>query len=324
MEVLLALGQVLGRDGDDLERMRAETMRERGWVRPPSGLVRQRRRRIARSPCPSPSRSRPPCPSRRPCRCPSRRPCRCPSRRPCLSPPPTAPTCRGTASAARPEGLLSWAWALQRLAGAHNYWLATTDADGGRPPGRGLGGLRSGGALCFSTAALSRKGRNLTRDPRCTLSPEGAVESVVVRGDARRVTEPDAVLRISAANAGEVRLGRARGEPALRRGAVQCHRPDRAGRALHHQRHPLALPGLGAGRLTRRLRPPARGSTARNIASVPCRCGHSCTVGPVAEVGQPAGRQRPGVEQLHVGPRAGGPPRPPSTRVSTMCGEQVT
>jgi predicted house-cleaning noncanonical NTP pyrophosphatase (MazG superfamily) len=30
MEVLLALGQVLGCDGDDLERMRAETVRERG------------------------------------------------------------------------------------------------------------------------------------------------------------------------------------------------------------------------------------------------------------------------------------------------------
>ena len=36
-------------------------------------------------------------------------------------------------------------------------------------------------------------------------------------------------------------------------------------------------------------------ASAKNIASVPCRCGHSCTVGPAPRSGTP-GEQRPGVD----------------------------
>ena len=39
----------------------------------------------------------------------------------------------------------------------------------------------------------------------------------------------------------------------------------------------------------------SRRSSAQNIASVPCRCGHSCTVGPAPEVGHP-GERRAGVD----------------------------
>ena len=44
---------------------------------------------------------------------------------------------------------------------------------------------------------------------------------------------------------------------------------------------------------------------------MPCRCGHSWTVGPSPSPGIPAGRQRPGVQQLDRVPAAQ-PPRPPS------------
>ena len=66
-----------------------------------------------------------------------------------------------------------------------------------------------------------------------------------------------------------------------------------------------------------------RRSRARNIASVPCRCGHSWTCGPVAEVGY-AGQQRSRVlERLDVG-RGGQRPAATTSRVSARCGEQVT
>ena len=42
---------------------------------------------------------------------------------------------------------------------------------------------------------------------------------------------------------------------------------------------------------------PVRRSRARNIASVPCRCGHSCTVGPGPRSGTP-GQAGPGVQLL--------------------------
>ena len=51
----------------------------------------------------------------------------------------------------------------------HTCWLATINADGS-PHVTGVGALWTDGCFWFETGQKSRKGRNLARDPRCTLS----------------------------------------------------------------------------------------------------------------------------------------------------------
>jgi len=113
---------------------------------------------------------------------------------------PQRPYMPGYGISPGPEGLLTWEWALGRLSTSHNYWLATTDSDGA-PHLAAVWAVWFDDQLCFSTGRRSRKGRNLAADPRCSLSCESAVESVVLRGRARRVVEPDELGRLLAAYA---------------------------------------------------------------------------------------------------------------------------
>jgi PPOX class probable F420-dependent enzyme len=110
------------------------------------------------------------------------------------------------------EGLLPWEWAVARLSTSHNYWLATTDADGA-PHLAAVWAVWFDDQLCFSTGARSRKARNLAADPRCSLSPESAVESLVVRGLARRVLDPAELADLVAAYAAKYGDGVPPGEP---------------------------------------------------------------------------------------------------------------
>ena len=74
----------------------------------------------------------------------------------------------------------------------HTCWLATIDLDG-RPHVTGIGALWSDGAFWFETGRTSRKGCNLERDPRCTLSVATSDFDLVVEGRAALVTDPHAV-----------------------------------------------------------------------------------------------------------------------------------
>ncbi len=80
----------------------------------------------------------------------------------------------------------------------HTCWLATIDADGS-PHVTGIGALWSDGAFWFETGRTSRKGRNIERDPRCTLSVATSEFDLVVDGRAELVTDPGTV----AARAGQ-------------------------------------------------------------------------------------------------------------------------
>src|ERR1019366_6745898 len=51
----------------------------------------------------------------------------------------------------------------------HTCWLATINRDGS-PHLTGVGALWADGTFWFETGGDTRKGRNLARDPRCTLS----------------------------------------------------------------------------------------------------------------------------------------------------------
>lgn len=76
---------------------------------------------------------------------------------------------------------LPWAWAEERLAASHNYWVSTIGR-GGRPHAMPVWGVWLGGRLLFSTGARSRKARNLAADARCTITTEHADEAVIVEG----------------------------------------------------------------------------------------------------------------------------------------------
>jgi PPOX class probable F420-dependent enzyme len=74
----------------------------------------------------------------------------------------------------------------------HTCWLATIDADG-RPHVTGIGALWTDGTFWFETGRATRKGRNLARDPRCTLSLAADDFDLVVEGTAEPVTDPETV-----------------------------------------------------------------------------------------------------------------------------------
>jgi PPOX class probable F420-dependent enzyme len=78
----------------------------------------------------------------------------------------------------------------------HTCWLATINADGS-PHVTGVGALWVDGAYWFETGERTRKGRNLARDPRCSLSVATREYDVVVDGEAHIVTDPDTVAAMA-------------------------------------------------------------------------------------------------------------------------------
>jgi len=79
----------------------------------------------------------------------------------------------------------------------HTCWLATIDADGS-PHVTGIGALWADGAFWFETGESTRKGRNLARDPRCTLSVATHEFDLVVEGQAQLIDDPATVADLAA------------------------------------------------------------------------------------------------------------------------------
>ena len=77
-------------------------------------------------------------------------------------------------------------------------WLATVNEDGS-PHVTAVGALWMDGTFWFQTGAGTRKGRNVARDPRCSVAVSIPDTDVVFEGDASRVTEPEAVERAAKA-----------------------------------------------------------------------------------------------------------------------------
>jgi hypothetical protein len=78
----------------------------------------------------------------------------------------------------------------------HTCWLGTIDRDG-RPHVAGIGGIWVDGAFWFETGETTRKGKNLARDPRCTLAVATHEFDLVVEGEATKVTDPDTVAAMA-------------------------------------------------------------------------------------------------------------------------------
>jgi Pyridoxamine 5'-phosphate oxidase len=120
------------------------------------------------------------------------------------------------------EAPTPWADARQRLENperGRTYWLATVSRDG-RPHVRPLLGLWLDGAFYFITGETTRKGQNLSRDPRCVITASSTALpalDLILEGDARKVTDDATLQRVADAYGAtmdwplEVRDGRVAG-----------------------------------------------------------------------------------------------------------------
>jgi hypothetical protein len=77
-------------------------------------------------------------------------------------------------------------------------WLSTVNGDGS-PHVTAVGAVWVDGTFWFQTGIGTRKARNVSRDPRCSVAASIRDADVVVEGDAVRVTDPDAVARLAKA-----------------------------------------------------------------------------------------------------------------------------
>src|ERR1700746_1290317 len=83
-------------------------------------------------------------------------------------------------------------------ANSRTTWLSTINEDGS-PHVTAVGALWLEGAFWCQTGAGTRKGRNVARDPRCSIAVSVRDADVVIEGDAARVTDPAALARIAKA-----------------------------------------------------------------------------------------------------------------------------
>src|SRR5436309_12420587 len=78
----------------------------------------------------------------------------------------------------------------------HPCWLATINADGS-PHVNGIGAMWFDGVWWVVTGEQSRKGRNLARDARCSISVGVHEFDLVVDGTAEKITDPATVAKIA-------------------------------------------------------------------------------------------------------------------------------
>jgi hypothetical protein len=79
----------------------------------------------------------------------------------------------------------------------HTCWLATINPDGS-PHVTGIGAPWADDCFWFETGRATRKGKNLARDPRCTLSVATREFDLVMEGEAALVTDPAIVAAMAA------------------------------------------------------------------------------------------------------------------------------
>jgi hypothetical protein len=77
-------------------------------------------------------------------------------------------------------------------------WLSTTNEDRS-PHVTAVGALWLDGSFWFQTGAGTRKGRNVARDPRCSIAVSVRGADVVTEGEAARETDPATLTRLAQA-----------------------------------------------------------------------------------------------------------------------------
>ena len=85
--------------------------------------------------------------------------------------------------------MLPWSWAAERLAQAHNYWVAVSG-----PHASPVWALWRDGGIVFSCGPRSRKARAIARDPNVVVHLESGDEVVIVEGRAEKTEVDDSVI----------------------------------------------------------------------------------------------------------------------------------
>ena len=96
----------------------------------------------------------------------------------------------GLLPAGQGTGLLPWSWAEGKLRESHDYWLGSRWPDG-RPHLIPVWGVWVAGLFWFSSAAGSRKVRNLLADARCSVAIDDALDPVIIEGVAEIRADAD-------------------------------------------------------------------------------------------------------------------------------------
>jgi nitroimidazol reductase NimA-like FMN-containing flavoprotein (pyridoxamine 5'-phosphate oxidase superfamily) len=87
------------------------------------------------------------------------------------------------------DGMLPWSWAAERLAQAHNYWVATSG-----PHASPVWALWRDESIVFSCGPRSRKARAIARNPSVVVHLESGDEVVIVEGRAEKIEVDDSVI----------------------------------------------------------------------------------------------------------------------------------
>lgn len=103
---------------------------------------------------------------------------------------------------------VNWADVVEKLdagsapaPGAHNTrttWLSTVNGDGSSHV-TAVGALWLDESFWFQTGSGTRKGRNVARDPRCSIALSIRDADVVAEGEAARETDPATLTRLAKA-----------------------------------------------------------------------------------------------------------------------------
>ena len=83
-------------------------------------------------------------------------------------------------------GLLPWSFVSDRMSSAWNYWLAAASTQG-KPQAAPVWGIWVEEQFYFSTAARSRKARNLAANPQLVVHLESGDEVVILEGQVEEV-----------------------------------------------------------------------------------------------------------------------------------------
>ena len=152
----------------------------------------------------------------------------------------------------------------------HTTWLTTIDPDGS-PHVTGVGSLWGDGCFWFETGQSTRKGRNLARDPRCTVAIATQDFDLVVEGTApypwpwdgrldpsrlalvavgcqrwwiNRTSDPECALAALGRAASAVRDAGGRSWRCATAGPPGCPAPEPAPRARRSPERPYVRSGL--------------------------------------------------------------------------------
>jgi Pyridoxamine 5'-phosphate oxidase len=104
------------------------------------------------------------------------------------------------------EGMVSWSWAVEQLARAHNYWFSTTRPNG-NPHAIPAWAVWHEDALYFDGSPETRRGRNLRSNPAIVVHLESGDQVVILEGEAHEAGRPELAFAERLAVAFEAKYG---------------------------------------------------------------------------------------------------------------------